>query len=418
MKMRCAIIGAGAAGCFAAIAIKRFCPQAEVSIFEAGRKPLAKVSVTGGGRCNLTNTFEGIRSLAEAYPRGERLMKRLFHVFGHEDAMAWFEAEGVRLTVQPDHCVFPASQDAMEIVGTLLRLVDRHGIRLLTGHRVARIERTDGGEGGAFGVYFAGEGLRPMRADVVLVATGGCNAAALRAMLPPGSVDVADTVPSLFSLCLPGDGITELAGTVVEDVAVGIPGTKFKAGGPLLVTHWGVSGPAVLKLSAYAARHLHAAGYETPLAVNWMGGVGVQETVALVDSLVSANAKKQLASAYPEVLNGRLWRHILAKSGLRPDRRWGELGRKGLNKIVSVLTNDTYAVGGKCRFKEEFVTCGGVELASLSPNTLESKRCPGLYFAGEATDVDGITGGFNLQAAWTMGFVAAKAIASVAAARG
>ena len=410
--MTITIIGAGAAGCFAAIDIKRRCPQADVTVLEAGGRPLAKVAITGGGRCNLTNTFEDVKSAEAVYPRGARLMKRLLKEFGPEDTMRWFENEGVRLVRQEDHCVFPASQDAMEIVNTLLQLMNRHGARLLTGHRVSRIEREEtGGSDSRFVLHFATGSTKPLTADMVLVSTGGFQKASSLSMLAPLGVKTVAPVPSLFSLCLPGDNITQLTGTVVERTTASLAGTKLKASGPLLITHWGMSGPAILKLSAFAARLLHDDGYKATLAINWMGGRNEQEVMETVAALAAANPRKQLASAYPTELNSRLWLHLLAKSGLKADTRWGEMGRKGMNRLVSTLANDHYRVDGKNRFKEEFVTCGGVDLSEISPATMESKTCPGLFFAGEAVDVDGITGGFNLQAAWTMAHVAAKGMA-------
>lgn len=409
--MKTAIIGAGAAGCFAAIELKRRCPEAEVTVYEAARKPLAKVAITGGGRCNLTNTFASVRSLAAAYPRGERLMKRLLKEFGHEEAWQWFEREGVRLTAQADGCVFPASQDAMEIVGTLLRLMRSHGVRLLTGRRASLIERAGADGRGQLRISFADESLQPQTADTVLLAIGGSPKPQGLALLAPLGVATVSPAPSLFSLCLPGDPVTELTGTVVEHATASLTGTKFRAEGPLLITHWGMSGPAILKLSAYAARHLHGNDYHATLAINWMGGQNEQDVMETIGSLAAANPKKQLASAYPTQLNARLWQHLLAKSGLKADARWGEMGRKGMNRLATTLTNDHYTANGKCRFKEEFVTCGGIDLAGVNPSTLESRACPGLFFAGEALDVDGITGGFNLQAAWTTGIVAARAMA-------
>lgn len=409
--MKIAIIGAGAAGCFASIQIKRLCPAAEVTIYESGRKPLAKVAVTGGGRCNLTNTFSDVRSLAAVYPRGERLMKRLLKEFGPGDACRWFEAEGVRLVAQPDGCIFPASQDAMEIRGTLMRLVDSHGVRLKTGHRVSLISPCAGATPGAFSLAFAQEGLAPQPADIVLMASGGSPKPSGLDMLAPTGVETVAPVPSLFSLCLPGDSVTALTGTVVRHATASLAGTKAKATGPLLITHWGMSGPAILKLSAYAARHLHTNGYKATLTINWLGDRNAQEAMEMVAEMAIRNPKKQLASVYPEQLNARLWLHLLGKSGHKPDSRWGEMGRKGMNRLTATLTADAYQTDGKCRFKEEFVTCGGVALGGVNPSTLESRTCPGLYFAGEALDVDGITGGFNLQAAWTMGYVAAKSIA-------
>lgn len=413
--MRIAIIGGGAAGCFAAVNVKRMCPGAHVTVFESGSRLLAKVAVTGGGRCNLTNSFEGVRSLAAVYPRGERLMKRLLRVFGNGDASDWFEREGVRLVTQDDCCVFPQSQDAMEIVDTLTRLMRRSGVEMQTSHRVTLIEPCcyDGGAG-CYRIGFADEAQAAVTADVVVVTTGGSPKASGLDMLRLLDIETVSPVPSLFSLCLPGDSVTSLMGTVVEDATVALAGTKLRASGPLLVTHWGMSGPAVLKLSSYAARLLSESGYKATLCVNWLGDTGEAETSEMLMEYVVKHPQKQLSSLYPQQLNARLWQHLLDRSTLNPAMRWGELGRKGMNRLVNTLTNSHYAVDGKNRFKDEFVTCGGVALASVDPRTLECRRHRGLYFAGEVLDVDAITGGFNLQAAWTMGYVVAKAIAQSA----
>lgn len=411
--MHIAVIGAGAAGCFAAVCLKRALPQAGVTVYESGRKALAKVAVTGGGRCNLTNSFGGVRSLAAVYPRGERLMRRLLHEFGHEDVCRWFEREGVRLVTQDDCCVFPRSQDAMEIVGTLMRLMRRCGVEVRTGHRVSLIARNaEGGRGGAgFRISFAGKGQEAAQADMVLVATGGSQKRSGLDMLRPLGLNIAEPVPSLFSLCLPDDDITEMTGTVVDDVTAGLAGTKLRATGPLLITHWGMSGPAVLKLSSYAARLLSENGYKGTLCVNWLGSDGEAVATELLTELAVRNPQKLLSSVCPPQLNARLWACLLRRCGMSAATRWGELGRKGMNRLANELTNSQYRIDGKCRFKEEFVTCGGVALDNIDPATLECRTAPGLYFAGEVLDVDAVTGGFNLQAAWTMGYVAAKSIA-------
>lgn len=411
--MKIAIIGAGAAGCFAAINIKRMSPDADITVFEGGRKPLAKVAITGGGRCNITNSFRGIKSIAEAYPRGERLMKRLLREFSHEDACKWFEAEGIRLVTQEDECVFPASQNAMEIVNTLTRLMRQTGIKLRTGHRVSGIKKTeDNSAGNLFRISFSDGSIAPFYADTVLVATGGCAKASDFNMLHEiTSGNTVSPVPSLFSLCIPENRITGLTGTVVEHATAWIAGTRHKAEGALLITHWGMSGPAILKLSSYAARTLHENGYKAHLHINWLGWMNEAEVTDMLTSIAIKNPKKQLASVYPDALNSRLWLLLLEKSGINAEQRWTEMGRKTLNRLTNTLTNDTYTVDGKNRFKDEFVTCGGVALGEINPRTMESRTLPGLFFAGEALDIDAITGGFNLQAAWTTGYVAAKAMA-------
>ena len=404
--MRIIIIGAGAAGCFAAINIKRNQPDAVVTVLESGRKPLAKVAVTGGGRCNLTNSFADVKSLDKVYPRGGRLMKRLLREFSHEDTCAWFEREGVRLVTQEDQCVFPKSQDAMEIVNTLMRLMGRLGVVVKTGHRVERIEKRDG----MFVVGMADESIKELTADAVVVTTGGGQTASAFRMLDGLDLEIVPPVPSLFSLCLPGNPVTDMMGTVVEDAAVSLAGTKFKAQGPLLVTHWGMSGPAILKLSSYAARWLNERDYKATLLVNWMSGSSESQVLEQLQEYCVLHKNKQLSNVYPQQLNSRLWHYLILRSKLSPEIRWGELGRKGLNRLVCTLTNQEFRVDGKNRFKDEFVTCGGIALSNVNPATLECRTCPGLYFAGEVLDVDAVTGGFNLQAAWTMGYVVAKSL--------
>ena len=401
--MKIAIIGAGAAGCFAAIEIKRRCPEAVVTVYESGRKALAKVAVTGGGRCNLTNSFCGVRSIEAVYPRGARMMKRLLREFSHEDAYEWFEREGIRLTTQEDNCVFPVSQDAMEIVDKLLWLMRRHGVGLKTGCRVERITHDE-----VYTLQFS-NGDR-VEADKVIVTTGGSPKLSGLKMLDGLGLDIVDPVPSLFSLCLTNNPITDMTGTVVEDVHTSIVGTKMKVDGPLLITHWGLSGPAILKLSSYGARLLHDCNYKTKIAVNWFGSANENEVMNQLSELSIRHPQKQVQSVYPDRFNSRLWLHLLSCAGIRPDMRWAEMGRKSFNRMAAMLTNHIFDITGKNKFKDEFVTCGGVALSNINPSTLESRQHPGLYFAGEVLDVDAITGGFNLQAAWTMAYVVAKSI--------
>lgn len=359
--MNVAIIGAGAAGCLAAIQIKRNNPKVNVTVYEAGIKPLIKVAITGGGRCNLTNSFDGIRSLDEAYPRGARLLKRLFRTFDYSDVYQWFESEGVSLTTQDDECVFPVSQDAMEIVNTLVRLMRILGVKVITRHRVAAINHE--AEDCEYLLTFSHGDVA--KADAVVVTAGGSPQARL-------------------------------------------VGTKLSAFGPLLITHWGVSGPAILKLSSYAARILAENDYKAQVAINWFGQANEAEVMRIITEIAEQSQKKLVSSVWPERFNNRMWCYLIDACGLRQDMRWGELGKKGLNKLVALLTNHTLNIVGKNKYKEEFVTCGGVALSNVNPSTLESKKHPHLYFAGEILDVDAITGGFNLQAAWNMGYVVAE----------
>lgn len=443
--MKVAIVGAGAAGCFCAIELKRRMPSASVEVFEAGAKALAKVAITGGGRCNLTNSFEGISSLSIAYPRGDKLMKRLFRSFDQRSTWQWFENEGVKLVLQEDHCVFPASQDAMEIVNTLQARMRQAGVTLHTKRKVTGIfPRPEGGYTISVAELSKVQSLRQAQrpdslapesiisvpepvegpilqksqrldkhnclADIVVVTTGGSPKLSGLGMLDGLDLEIVPPVPSLFTFNLPGSPVRELMGTVVENASASLVGTKFKASGPLLITHWGMSGPAILKLSSYAARYLAENEYSATLSVNWFGDAGEQDVRDRITALSKDSPQKQILNTHPSELPSRLWNYLISKCGIREDARWAELGSKGMNRLVNTLINDEYQIRGKSRFKEEFVTCGGVALSNINLNTLESKTHPGLYFAGEVLDVDAITGGFNLQAAWSMGYTVARSI--------
>lgn len=400
-----AIIGGGAAGYFCAIEAQRNYPDADITIFEKNQKMLAKVAITGGGRCNLTNSFEQISDPKHAYPRGDKLMKRLFKRFNHHDAYAWFEREGVPLTTQEDECVFPVSQDAMSIVNCLTSLASRLGVKLRNGYQLNDIlQNIDG----TFHLVFAGG--KEADFDRVVIATGGAPKGEGLDIHARLGHEIATPVPSLFTFNIADRDFLALMGTVVEDTIASLPGTKLRAEGPLLVTHWGMSGPAALKLSAHAARYLQERNYQADVAINWTGESRRSVTEEEITAIATRNPQKQLATIRPFDLPSRLWLYLLQKTQNEPTRKWGELGKKNLNRIVETLTNDIYRITGKGRFRDEFVTCGGVSLSSLDMHTLQSKHCPGLYFAGEVTDVDAITGGFNLQAAWTMGYVVGQHI--------
>lgn len=384
---RISIIGAGASGCFCAIEIKRRHPDACVTVYEAGPVPLAKVAVTGGGRCNFTNSFEGIRSLKEAYPRGDRLMKRALKVFSNTDCMEWFLKEGVPCVIQEDCCVFPESQDAMQIVGTLESLMRRLGVRLCTKCRITNLEDL------------------LAESDAVVVTTGGGVPSFLEGL----GLEIVPPVPSLFTFRINDRELTSLMGTVVENASLRIAGESFRSSGALLVTDWGFSGPATLKLSSYAARYLAEHQYRAAMLVNW-AGADEGELRDWISAVSSANSGKQISNTCYPSLTSRLWRFLLSRAGLREDLRWSEAGQKSLNRLMSVLSADEYRIEGRCRFKEEFVTCGGVALSDVDSSTLESKKIPGLFFAGEVLDIDAVTGGFNLQAAWSTAMMVAGSL--------
>lgn len=382
--MKTAIVGGGAAGFFAAINLKEMCPEMQVTIFEKSKKVLAKVEVSGGGRCNCTNSFEAVTDLQQVYPRGHRLLKRLFKTFDYRDAYEWFESHGVRLVTQEDHCVFPMSQDSHTIINMFLAEAKRHGIEIRTQCKIDSLEQ-----------------LKDY--DFKVITTGGGTASM-------AGVPTIEAVPSLFTFSIEDEALRALMGTVVEDATASIPGTKFKSCGPLLITHWGMSGPAILKLSSHAARELHEHNYQMPLAVNWTS-LKEPEIQQELHEIIIRHPQKQIATIRPFGLPSRLWDYLVAKTlGERAQNRWQNLNQKELNRLTNALCNDQYKIAGRAAFKDEFVTCGGVDLAAVNTNTLESKTLPQLYFAGEVLDVDGVTGGFNFQAAWTTAYVVSMAI--------
>ena len=401
--MKTAVIGGGAAGFFLAVNLKEMMPEMDVTIFERSQRVLTKVEVSGGGRCNCTNSFREVRDLSQVYPRGHRLMKRLFNVFDQRDAYQWFERHGVPLVTQDDECVFPQAQDSHAIIDCFLSLARRHLINIYRGRKIQSLDE-----------------LKDF--DFVAITTGGSpKGEGLRWLADMGH-EIEPPVPSLFSLSIDDARLHALQGLVVQGAAVHIPGTKLKAEGPLLLTHWGLSGPAILKLSSYGARHLADNGYQGTLAVNWVGQ-NEAEVQAMLYEQVVRQPQKQLTTFCPFALQQRLWAYLLEKAldsrsqssekaGSRSQIRWAEMNKKDVNRLVNVLTNDTFQISGRAPFKDEFVTCGGVSLKAINPSTLESRHVPRLYFAGEVLDIDGITGGFNFQAAWTTAYTVARSITS------
>ena len=385
----------------------------QVTIFEKSKKVLAKVEVSGGGRCNCTNSFEAVTDLSQVYPRGHRLLKRLFKTFDYRDAYEWFESHGVRLVTQDDHCVFPASQDSHTIINMFLAEAKRHGVEIKTQSKIESLEQLEDYD---FKVITTGgmpkSLLRPLWVPPTL---GG----KIETITPPkvggdrgglSNLTIVEPVPSLFTFSIEDEGLRALMGTVVEDATTSIPGTKFKAMGPLLITHWGMSGPAILKLSSYAARDLHNHNYQMPLAVNWTS-CKEPEIQQELQEIIKSHPQKQITTIRPFNLPSRLWDYLVQKTlGERAQNRWQNLNQKELNRLTNALCNDQYQIAGRAAFKDEFVTCGGIDLSSVNANTLESKTLPQLYFAGEVLDVDGVTGGFNFQAAWTTAYCVAVAI--------
>jgi len=399
--MNVAIIGGGAAGFFAAINVKENYPNYKVDIYEKSTKVLSKVKVSGGGRCNVTNGVETIKELSLAYPRGEKKLRKLFGIFSNKDAYQWFENRGVDLVTQPDNCIFPKSQSSQSIINCFMDAAKQSNIIINYKKTVKQIKI----ENNKIVLVFDDDILIY---DKVIVATGGSPKKKGLEWLENLGHQIENPVPSLFTFNMPTESITKLMGIVVEKAQVNIQGTKLKSLGPLLITHWGMSGPAILKLSSFGARILNQLDYDFKVQVNWINIVNNEVVRKELENIVIKNSNKQLSSIKPYQLQTRLWKYLLERIELPLERKWKEIGKKGLNKLITILTNDVYQVEGKTTFKEEFVTCGGISLEDINFKTMESKIIKNLYFTGEVLDIDGITGGYNFQAAWTTAFIAAK----------
>ncbi len=402
--MEVAIIGGGAAGFFAAINVKINYPESDVVIFEKSKDVLSKVKISGGGRCNITNACSVLKELSEAYPRGGNALKRAFRIFNNKDAMQWFESHGVQLTIQDDNCVFPHSQNSQTIIDCFLEQTENLKIKVELEAGVKAIRKNEN----KLQLTLVG-GKDPTRSfDKVIVATGGSPLREGLVWLEKLKHRIEDPVPSLFTFKMPDDAVTELMGIVVENTLVRIQGSKLNSAGALLVTHWGMSGPAILKLSSLGARLLSEKDYIFKIQINWTNVRNNDDVVTTLKNIVADHPRKMLANVRPYFLPERLWSYLLQKSEVSADKKWGEVGKTASNKLVNILTNDVYQVQGRTQFRDEFVTCGGVSLESIEFNTMQSKECENLYFAGEVMDIDGITGGYNFQAAWTTAFIAAK----------
>jgi predicted Rossmann fold flavoprotein len=399
-SMKVAVIGGGAAGFFAALSVAEHHPSATVVLYEKSDKVLSKVRISGGGRCNVTHDEREPRKLAKHYPRGERFLRRAFKHFAVSDTIAWFEAHGVLLKVEGDGRMFPTTDDSETIAQTLLRTAIDRGIRVELRSPVSSVQPVDGG-------YLLSIHGKEVRADKVIITAGGHPKPEAYQWLAALGHRIEPPVPSLFTFNMPAEPIRELMGVVVQ-ARVRITGEDLESTGPVLITHWGLSGPAVLRLSAWGARILHGKDYRFTVQVNWLQGRSEDDLRATFTAEADPMNRKLAANADPSKLPKRFWEFQLRKAGIDPEQVWGSVAKKERNRLIDLLTNDRLEVQGKTTFKEEFVTAGGVALSEVDPDTLQSIRCPGVYFAGEVLDIDGITGGFNFQAAWTTGFIAGQ----------
>lgn len=401
MQERIAIIGAGAAGCFAAANIP-YSKDRGVTVYEKTGKVLQKVKVSGGGRCNVTHQLFEIPELIGRYPRGKQLLKKTLYRFGPEHTIDWFARRGVTLKAEADGRMFPVTDNSQTIIDCLWQEMMKQQVEVRYHRSVAEIKRCEG----AFRILFS-DGSEEA-ADRVLIACGGFPKDEQYAWIRALGHSINPPVPSLFTFNIPGNPITELMGVSVPEASVKIGGTKLREQGPVLVTHWGLSGPAILRTSAWGARQLNELGYEFSAQLNWLTDMKDEELKEIFNGMRAAEGRQTVFQKNPFELPRRLWHHLLQASGVKEDTRWGELTASMQNKLTEHLLRQSFAVKGKTTFKEEFVTSGGITLSEIDPATMESRIVPGLYFAGEILDVDGITGGFNFQHAWASGWVAAQ----------
>jgi predicted Rossmann fold flavoprotein len=390
------------------------CAQAqqgmEVVLLEKSPNFLSKVRISGGGRCNVTHACFDVSTLVTHYPRGERALISPFQVFQPSDAMAWFEARGVKLKTETDGRIFPVTDSSQTVIDCLLSEARKAGVNLLANRAVEFVVRR---AGGGFSVTMAdGETLD---ADLLLLATGGCRVPAAGQLAVALGHSLELPVPSLFTFQIDTPWLRELAGISDEMVEAWIPDTRLRECGALMITHWGLSGPVILRLSAWGARSLHTFNYQFPLCLNWLPRLNPETVAAELHTRRTSMSARLVTKAALPPLPVRLWEQLVLAAGLAPETRWAELSRAAQHQLVQQLMRTSFRVTGKSLNKDEFVTCGGVPLGEVQFKTMESRICPGLYFAGELLDIDGLTGGFNFQAAWTTGWIAGRTMAGVLA---
>jgi len=405
------IIGGGAAGFFCAVNAARMNPSLKVTIIEKSNKLLSKVKVSGGGRCNVTHACFDITEMSKRYPRGQHFVKKAFHQFFTTDTIKWFEERGVKLKTEEDSRMFPITDSSQTIIDCILHEANKNHIGILMNKEVKKVNIQDS----IFNIQCSSGEI--FKADYLCIASGGYPKSSMFEWLKGLGHSIEEPVPSLFTFNLPNHPITKLMGVSVEKVKVKIQNSKLEEQGPLLITHWGLSGPAVLGLSAWGARELKGRNWEFGINVNWLPDLNEQSLREKFLELRNSNASHKIFNKNPFALPFRLWEFLAEQSGIKNDPiaigwRWADLPSGEQNKFIKNLCSYECEVKGKTTFKEEFVTAGGIKLNEIDANTMMSKKVPNLFFAGEVLDVDGITGGFNFQHAWTSGFVAAKAIAN------
>ncbi|MEI6327857.1 MAG: NAD(P)/FAD-dependent oxidoreductase [Pseudanabaena sp. ELA645] len=407
------VIGGGAAGFFGAIHAAQF-PHTNLTLIEAGRQPLAKVRVSGGGRCNVTHHCFEPSQLVQNYPRGGKALRGAFSRFQPLDVVRWFNAEGVKLKTEADGRMFPVTDDSETIVEALMFAAKKAGVVVLTNVLVQKVEYLGTNK---FDITL--KNRENLLCDRLLLATGSSPSG--YAIARSLGHELEPPVPSLFTFNIKDSKLHELAGVSVNPAIVKLISSvsaekkkssrnQLEQSGALLITHWGLSGPAVLKLSAWAARELYECNYQAKLAVNWIPSLKAEAVKQILLSAKTDQPKKFISNYCPVDVSLRLWEYLLDKAEVELEKRWADVSNKAIQQITNVLTASEYAIAGKGVFKEEFVTCGGVRLQDVNFQTMESKICSGLFFAGEILDIDGVTGGFNFQNAWTTAWIAAQGL--------
>jgi hypothetical protein len=402
------VIGGGAAGFFCAVNAAEKNSLLKVVLLEKSNKILSKVKVSGGGRCNVTHACFSISEMIKNYPRGKKFLKQSFHHFFTKDTIEWFENKNVKLKTEADGRMFPISDSSETIITSLLHEANKNHVEILMNHDIIRIEKPIVEKKNLFQIFSKNGSV--LEADFVCIACGGFHKPEQYTWLLNLEHSIESPVPSLFTFNVPKNPISELMGISVENVQIKIDGTKFSQTGPLLITHWGFSGPVVLKLSAFAARELPKMNYNFTISINWLEDYHENSVLEKLKSIRYEFAGKKIVNKNPFTIPQRLWEYHLQESGIDPEKRWADLPAKQQNILAKQLCAQIFYVKGKTTFKEEFVTAGGIKLTEVDAVTMESKIVPNLFFAGEILDVDGITGGFNFQHAWTSGWIAAKEI--------
>jgi predicted Rossmann fold flavoprotein len=405
------VIGGGAAGFFCAVNAAARASGLRVILLEKTDKLLSKVRVSGGGRCNVTHACEDIREMSGRYPRGQHFVRKAFHQFFTTDTIEWFRQRGVQLKTEADGRMFPESDRSATIVDCLLKEAGKSGVEIRTKQQVVSVQKAADGSGFVVDM----EGGMDIQANFVCVAVGGYPKESQYHWIQALGHSFEPPVPSLFTLNAPGHPICALMGLSVPDVELSFQHTKLRERGPVLVTHWGLSGPAVLRLSAWGARELARLDYTGNAVVHWLPSLRIDALRSQLQIFRDSLSQQVIAAKSPFTLPLRLWVFILQQSGIHAELRWQAVSNKMLNRLAEQLCHFILPVKGKTTFKEEFVTAGGVSTSEVNPMTMESRKQAGLYFAGEILDVDGITGGYNFQHAWTSGYNAAVSIASVVA---